>query len=212
MSCILSDVTETFFGVQDTNFLRGVLTMKIKNIVVLNGLLLASLATSASAEMSHLIGQQDHQDLAGDFDGDHDRDHGRAIPPPHGPQGRVQQLVPLYRMFNGRDHFQTIDYQEGIRAGYRLEGQIQLFANVDRRNAAPLFRCNNSGYHFVSSSQGCEGAQSEGFLGYALARQTPGTVALYRCFGRGDHLSTVTPDECSRAGFQIEGIQGYVPR
>jgi hypothetical protein len=77
--------------------------------------------------------------------------HGPFPPPPPPPTADV---VPVYRFFLGNDHFQTLNYQEGINA--------------------------HMGYEGIS------------------------------CYANGDHLSTTNPNEFTVAGFQVEGIQGYV--
>jgi len=120
----------------------------------------------------------------------------------------------VYRFFNGKDHFLTVDENEGYRAGYRGEGiAFQTFARRER-GLVPLFRCYTpqSGDHFASQDFGCEGNTQEGILGYVAAesdRWAPREVV--RCYNGRDHLITTNPRECQMNRYRIEGVLGYVP-
>jgi hypothetical protein len=73
-------------------------------------------------------------------------------------------------------------------------------------------RCRSGAYHFLSGDPNCEGQIIEGQLGFVSQNPGPGLVQLFRCLHLADHLSTVNPQECTNAGFQIEGPQGYAGR
>ena len=111
-------------------------------------------------------------------------------------------------------------YQQGAQVdlaapGYELQGmsfRVQV-PTVAAPNSYPLHRCLVPGSrdYFLSNDPACEGQQHLGLLGYAYADQQLGTLPLYRCYGgKGTHLSTVTPVECTEEGLQLEGLQGYV--
>jgi hypothetical protein len=124
-------------------------------------------------------------------------------------------VVPIYRfIIPGRQqgHLMTLDSQEGLSARLRYEGVAFGVFNAYAPGLTPLFRCRAGNDHFVSVHQNCEGTANEGLLGFVFSMATSGTSgAIYRCFRNGDHLSTVNPSECSRAGYRIEGVQGYAP-
>ena len=128
----------------------------------------------------------------------------------NGGGGDDKPSVPIYRGYNGAigDHLQGLGANEGAPA-YTPEGVgFTIFASggADR---APLFRCRVGAYHFLSGDPSCEGQIGEGQLGYVAQSPAAGLVQIFRCLGGADHLTTANPQECTNAGFQIEGPQGY---
>lgn len=56
--------------------------------------------------------------------------------------------VPLYRFYNGQNHFFSTSYDEGINAGYGSEGiagYVYLSAN---NGAIPIYRWHQDNYYF----------------------------------------------------------------
>ncbi len=81
-------------------------------------------------------------------------------------------------------------------------------------NSAALYRCRKGSFHFLSTSATCEGQTKESLLGYVFKTAVQNAAPIYRCRNANgnDHLSTQTPAECTKAGFVIEGTQGYALR
>jgi len=124
--------------------------------------------------------------------------------------------APLFRFFNGKDHFLTASFSEGINAGYGFEGTAfnVYSSNIDGA-MAPIQRCyvNASGDHFVSRDSNCEGQRLEGVYGFISTYSRPGFAALYRFYhtATGDHLTTTNYAEGVNTGYSLEGVLGYVP-
>ena len=117
--------------------------------------------------------------------------------------------VPVYRGVLGTDHFFTRSLGELTGAGYASEGiGFYVYANAHPTLVA-LYRCRLGGDHFVSVSPSCEGASSEGIIGYVRSSTQPacGSVPLYRLHwpGGADHFFTTSNAERSSA------IPPYVP-
>jgi|SRR5579863_967836 len=87
---------------------------------------------------------------------------------------------PLYRLYDGTDHFYTTSVEEIERAfaqGYRSEGQIGFVLSSQESNTVPLYRLRHpqTGDHFYTIS-GAEATAStkvgfvrEGIVGYVYA-------------------------------------------
>lgn len=133
-----------------------------------------------------------------------------AAPAPK-PQAPAATKASVFRAFNAptAEHIlqsgpPAIGVQEGIA--------FQLF-QADQGGSIAINACiTAAGHHFVSSDAACEGNTVEGRLGFARAAAATEMMPLFRCYSAasGDHLSTVTPEECTRAGLKVEGLQGYV--
>lgn len=137
--------------------------------------------------------------------------YGEQAPPPPPPPPPAK-TAPIYRAYNAGigDHLQGLTQGEGAPA-WRAEGtSFQVSTNAEAQTTG-LYRCRikNTSFHFLSNQANCEGQTVEGLLGYVHKTQAAGTKAIYRCRSGNDHLSTLTPKECTNAKFTIEGTQGY---
>ncbi len=135
-------------------------------------------------------------------------------PPVNPPPAGEAQRLPIHRSYNGQiqDHLQTLTQGEGAPA-WQYEGVSFLTLSAQVAGTVPLYRCriNNTSQHFISNAANCEGQTVEGGLGFVYAGEAAGTVGIYRCAspnGR-DHLTTITPQECTNAGYRVEGRQGF---
>lgn len=147
------------------------------------------------------------------------RAYGGGPPPPPPPgnpgNGPVGDTQPIHRSFNpsNGDHMQGLVPNEGA-PDWHYEGVSFNTWTRPIANGGELFRCriNGTANHFLSTSASCEGHVNEGHLGFVSGVQTAGTFPIYRCVNGNDHISTLSPDECQRASFLVEGIQGYALR
>jgi sulfatase modifying factor 1 len=137
-----------------------------------------------------------------------------APPPPPPPPPPPADTRPIYRAYNGQigDHLQGLTQGEGAPA-WKAEGISFHTQKTAPASSYALYRCRikNTSFHFLSNQAACEGQTPEGLLGYVYRTQAQGTQPIYRCRSpKGtDHLSTLTPAECRKAGFVVEGTQGY---
>jgi hypothetical protein len=143
-------------------------------------------------------------------------------PPPPPPPPPTAKAAPIYRAYNGEDHLQGLQQGEGAPA-WKSEGiSFHVLKTAPAAASYQLYRCrltnDNNRFHFLSNDAHCEGQTVDGLLGYVYAAQAANTKPIYRCRkGTGgigipafhDHLSTLTPDECRKGGYQVEGTQGY---
>ena len=122
--------------------------------------------------------------------------------------------APLFRFYNGRDHFITASFNEAASAGYRFEGTaFHVYPTAIDGGMISLYRCyTTTGDHFVSKSQSCEGTRYEGRYGYVSQYARPGFQPLYRLFNPlvGDHLITTNAQEGLDNGYHMEETLGYV--
>ncbi len=133
--------------------------------------------------------------------------------------GLAAQEVAVYRWYHGNNwHFYTSNAQERP-GGWSEEGiKFRLF-----RDGTPgtqvLYRIRrNDGGHFYTSNPAevdavkARGWVVEGSTGSTGIGQLPGTVPLHRFHKpqNGRHFYTIDKGEGDRAGFQYEGVIGYV--
>ena len=138
-------------------------------------------------------------------------EHGGPRRPEPRPEPRLE-WQPVYRFFSGRNHFQTLSYEEGINARFSYEGISFYVLPRPYLGTVGLYRCIVPGSmdHFVSKDAGCEGQRTEGIYGYIFQRANRNAgLAIYRCYRNGDHLSTTNVNECYSAGYSVDGIAGY---
>ena len=132
-----------------------------------------------------------------------------AAPPPtvaiapDGTQG-------VYRLFNGRDHMDSLVPGEG---GYNTEnGGMPLFHAfaAPRPGTIEIRRCYSprTRDHLLSMDAGREcppnGYVIEGVLGYVFPVDVANARPVRRCWNGRDHLSTVDPRECVANGYEVE--------
>lgn len=127
---------------------------------------------------------------------------------PATPQGLVS--VFRFRSPDGRRHFYSANYGEGVGAGMISEGVA--FYLKDPSLAGPnmrlVYRCSN-GNGFLSTDPSCENARTEGPLGWAYAAPTGKAVAVSRFVNgsSGDNLFTLSAVERAT----LPGL-GYQPK
>ncbi len=122
--------------------------------------------------------------------------------------------MPVFRFYTPGHHFQTLDYNEGVHAGFAYEGISFYVLPQALPGTVPLYRCivPNSMDHFVSADSNCENQRTEGLYGYVFQQMNWwAQTGLYRCHLNGDHLTTSNANECYAAHLQVEGLQGFAP-
>lgn len=133
-------------------------------------------------------------------------------PPPPQPPAPEGETQPVHRSYNAAigDHLQGLIQNEGA-PGWGYERVSFKTWKTRPANGRALFRCRRNGTsnHFLSNSPSCEGHTSEGSVGFVSSVEAAGTRPIYRCVKGNDRLSTLTPAECRRASFVVEGKQGY---
>ncbi len=130
-------------------------------------------------------------------------------------------LTPLFRLYNGKDHFYTTSESErdsAEKGGYNFEG-IACYVDSSQVDATvPLFRLYNGKDHFYTTSESERdsaekgGYTSEGIACYVDSSQVEGTVALYRLYNGTDHFYTASEserDSAEKGGYTSEGIACY---
>jgi hypothetical protein len=132
---------------------------------------------------------------------------------------------PLYRFFNGRDHF--YDNNSGTPGGYTAEGVAgymhdkQTFDLNDAARTTALYRIYNpwTGDHFYTDNKAerdgvlNSGYRDEGIVGYVGRRRVIQSGPFYRLFNGRDHFYTGALAERSSAmagGYRDEGSVGYI--
>lgn len=124
-----------------------------------------------------------------------------------------------YRFYDSKEsrHFVTLNYNEGINAGFKYEGiAFKSFVTAGNIiNAVSIYRCYSVTYnrHFVSTQTNCGGSKVEGSMGFIYSHQVPGSVPLYRYVHPigNDYLVTTVYNEGVSVGYKFETILGYVP-
>ncbi len=133
----------------------------------------------------------------------------------------VGRTIPVYRFFNGRHHFMTTSFREAAEAGYQFEETGFQAYPTGGKSYRRLLRCYDRprDIHFISDEANCEGATSEGALGFAAINggqdnSGKGRVALHRFINpaTGDRLVTASREEGTRNGLRHERLLGYVDR
>jgi hypothetical protein len=141
-------------------------------------------------------------------------------------------------LYNGRDHFYTIDVKEANNAldrlGYRLEGKAGYVfhpdapANAKLPNFYRLFNSKTGDHFYTASWEESQKAQSRRsgykYEGIACKLYTPNfkgaanerVVPFYRLYlpRGGDHFYTTSASEAENAirvgGYINEGTAGYI--
>ena len=116
----------------------------------------------------------------------------------------------IYRLFhpNG-DHLYSANPTEGTGA-FHFEGAVFALASEGGAGRAPLYRCHQEGYHFLSRDAGCEGKGVDGILGYVSGAPEAGMLPLIRSAKGVQHLASTSDQEGPAAGYTNEGVIGYV--
>lgn len=130
--------------------------------------------------------------------------------------------VPVYRAWNGSDHFFTSSLSEynGLSSRYNREGIAFYIANYPMSDHVHLFRLYNSNLddHFYCTSvverddaKNNHGYVLEGIIGYVIPSSMPliseGHVPLFRAYHAGfhDHFYTISAEEIQAAGSALVG-------
>jgi hypothetical protein len=133
----------------------------------------------------------------------------------HAQQAKEEKATRIiYRSYHPtlRDHLQGAMYSEGA-PDWRPEGAAFRVYADSGDGLRGLYRCRVKGktLHFLSEEDDCEGQVVEHRVGFVSTEEKPDHVPIYRCYdGKTDHLTTVDREECDKAGFTVEGMQGYV--
>lgn len=137
----------------------------------------------------------------------------------------MAKLVPLYRLFNGKDHFYTCNKKEAESAAstdYHFEGKdgMALILDAQETGTVPLFRLYDAqnGDHFYTSNEAERvsaingGYVYEGITGYLYTSAQGAASPLYRCYNSdsGDHFYTVDKAEAKNSGYTLEDSPGFV--
>jgi hypothetical protein len=150
--------------------------------------------------------------------------------------GGSGDTVPLYRYWNGIEHFYTTN---GLEIGSTTAGtlgnygytceSIQCYVNKTQvSGTVPLYRYWNGTEHFYTTNGNEIGTTTAGTLGncgytcegiqcYVYQSQANGTVPLYRYWNGTEHFYTTNGNEIGTVivgaagnGYTCEGIQCYV--
>ena len=127
------------------------------------------------------------------------------------PTASTANLIPIYRMFNGKDHMPSVSDDEAVSEGYHLEGESFQMSASPGYDLTPIYRCFWHSGHFLSVDPKCEGQSIDGVIAYAQANLSSGVLPLYRFVNAGGfHLETTDFEEGASNGYNYEGILGYV--
>ena len=129
---------------------------------------------------------------------------------PKSPETQIYRL----RQTQSGDHMLSGDSNEGVaNFGYVLEGDAFKVFEDQIAETKAIYRClvETSGDHFTSEDANCEGQKPEGRIGYIWISQKPNTKPLIRCNNTsvGDHMTTLSPEECDNNGYIREKTIGY---
>jgi hypothetical protein len=125
-----------------------------------------------------------------------------------------KDVVPLYRYYDGTDHFYTRDGR--VPAGHVGEGITCHVSNTPGPGMVRLLRYYDGTDHMYTIDPnelaGNEGWSSEGDEGYVYAGAAPGAIPLYRYYDGVDHFYTTNWNELGPGGpdHVLEGIQAHV--
>ncbi len=129
---------------------------------------------------------------------------------------------PLFRLYNGTDHFYTTSETEKVSAeagGYKSEGISSYVYENQISNSFPFYRLYNGIDHLYTTSAAekksaeAGGYNSEGIACYVFETQINDSVPFYRLYNGVDHLYTTSEAEKKSAeadGYNSEGIACYV--
>ncbi|MBC3920328.1 hypothetical protein H8L32_22885 [Undibacterium sp. CY18W] len=131
------------------------------------------------------------------------------------------QGTPIFEFaFSGGRHFNTLNYQEGINAGFSPQNIAWHSTESSGALTTLLYRCvvpNGGGQdHFASQDPNCEGQLNEGNFGYVFKAPRLGLVPLYRYyahpngFSQNDHWINKATQNLMPTEYGLEGIIGYV--
>ena len=126
-------------------------------------------------------------------------------------------LQDVHRFHKNGKHLFTLNYSEGIGAGFTYEGVgFTVYVSALDSNMTVLYRCYRSSHHdhFASTDANCEGFTNEGAYGYVSTVPRAGFTPLYRFFHPSlhDHLQTKNYAEVGGVGsWRFDFILGYVP-
>jgi hypothetical protein len=121
-----------------------------------------------------------------------------------------------YDATNGA-HFYTTTDSEASCCGYAVEsyGYYYLYSSA-QAGLVPFYRCRTSaGTHLYTTDASCDGATSEGSMGWIATGAVCGSVPLYHLYDAtsDDHLYTTSAAEAASAeagGYASQGTAGYV--
>lgn len=128
------------------------------------------------------------------------------------PKPAEPQHVPLFRAFNGKDHFYTANKSEydGLPAKYQREGIACYVAGSPDETHQPLYRFYNSAKddHIYTASEAERSSlasskawKSEGIACYVRTEPAEEHVPLYRSYNSSivDHFMTTSWEEVEKA-------------
>jgi hypothetical protein len=130
----------------------------------------------------------------------------------------VRKHVPLYRAWNGSDHFYTTNKAEydGLPSRYAREGVQCFVAKAAEDGHVPLYRLYRGDIddHFYTTSESEKTSASgagwsyEGIAGYVSQTPSPKHIPLYRAYhpGIGDHFYTTSMEEIEAVAPQISRV------
>ncbi len=138
----------------------------------------------------------------------------------------AQTYRELYRLYNGTDHFYTVDREEVQRAiigGYGFEEVLGSVATRQLKGTLPLFRLWNGRDHFYTTDivergraeSPSVGYHFENIVGYVPSGSVSyaATAPVYRLFNGTDHFYTGSIEERGFArgvGYTLESTPFYV--
>lgn len=157
-----------------------------------------------------------------------DDDAGYGVQKISGSNTNVQTVSfayqPFYRLWNGRNHFYTMD--QALRwsllypdsGNFTYEGTCCEMANGGDYGAGPFYRSYNrsTGDHLYTASHyeatHSPGYEYEGIIANIYLTQVSGSIPLYRFYkaSTGDHFYSISEAEGLNAGYSKDGPAGYV--
>jgi hypothetical protein len=137
---------------------------------------------------------------------------------------KVEGTVPLYRLYNGWEHFYTTSGSERDSAiqiaGYWSEGIACYVFASPLEGTIPFYRLYKNGcdHFYTTSASEIDSATRvgygyEGIACYVFASPVERTVPLYRLFNGWEHFYTTSAserDSATRVGYGYEGLACYV--
>jgi len=134
----------------------------------------------------------------------------------------VGKHEPLYRAWNGKDHFYTMSKTEydGLPSQYSREGVACYILNKQLIEHLPLYRLYKGSIddHFYTTSDDeknsaiSTGYTDEGTVGYVRVNPSPRHVPLYRVYypGIGDHFYTTSMAEIEIEAVLVISLRGVL--